>query len=361
MSKGQQLYAAVLAGGKGERFWPVSLRSHPKQFLAVFGERPMLEETLDRIADLVPPERTLVTTGDHLIPLVAETVRRISPDNILGEPISKNTAPAIALAALAIDVRAPGAAMAVLPADHLIRDKDAFLRDLAKAAQVAHKERRLVTFGIRPNRPETEYGYVRIGAPLGSFDDVYEAAGFREKPNLKQAGQLLADGNYLWNSGIFVWTTTCILEALDKHLPSLRRELEAVRPAVGTPGMKNAINRFFASVQKISIDYGVMEKADNVAVVRASFDWDDVGSWLSMERLQSEDAMGNVVRGDAVNLNTENSVVICEGGLVATLGVSNLVIVRTGKATLVCGKDRVGEIGKLVEEISRNENFKQYL
>ena len=361
MSKGSQLYAVVLAGGKGERFWPVSVKSYPKQFLLVFGDKPMLQETLARIEDLVPPERTLIMTGAHLTSLVAETAEKVPASNVLGEPIPKNTAPAIGMAAMVLDARDPGAAMAVLPADHLIRNKDAFLRDLSKAADVAVAEGRLVTFGVTPARPETEYGYVRIGAPLSSFDDVYEAAGFREKPNLKQAGQLLAEGNYLWNSGIFVWTTTAILNALEEHLPSLRRELEAIRPAVGTDGEKDALNAFYQSAQKISIDYGVMEQADNVAVVQASFDWDDVGSWLSMERFQEEDKMGNVVRGDAVNLNTENSIVVCDDGLVATLGVSNLLIVRTGNATLVCQKDRVGEIGKLVEEIGLNQKFRKFL
>ncbi len=356
-----KLHAAVLAGGRGERFWPVSLQDHPKQFLSVFGEKPMLEETLDRIADLIPPENTLIMTGDHLTGLVAETAPRIPERNVLGEPIAKNTAPAIGLAALVVDSREPGAVMAVLPADHLIKDKDSFLRDLSKAAEVALSDGRLVTFGIKPNRPETGYGYVRIGAPLGSFENVFEAEGFREKPNLKQAGQLLAEGNYLWNSGIFVWTTTTILGAFEEHLPSLRRELETIRPALGTDGQKEAIDSFFASAQKISIDYGVMEKADNVAIVQAGFDWDDVGSWLSMERLEDEDDMGNVVRGDVVNLNTQNSIVVCQDGLVATLGVSDLLIVRTGKATLVCRRERVGDISKLVEEIGDNKEFKKFL
>jgi mannose-1-phosphate guanylyltransferase len=361
VSKGPELYAAVLAGGKGERFWPVSVMSHPKQFLSMFGDKPMLQETISRIEELVPAERTLVMTGDHLTPLVAETSPDVPKDNVLGEPIPRNTAPAIAMAALVLDVRAPGAPMAVLPADHLIRDKKAFLDDLSKAVQVAIEGDRLVTFGIKPNRPETQYGYVHIGAPLGSFEDVYEARGFREKPNLKQAGQLLAEGSHLWNSGIFVWTTTAILNALEEHLPSLRRELEAVRPAIGTAGQKAALDSFYQSAQKISIDYGVMEQADNVAVVKASFDWDDVGSWLSMERFLQEDEMGNVVRGDAVNLNTENSIVVSGDGLVATLGVSNILVVRTGNATLVCQKDRVGEIGKLVEEIGSKKKFRKFL
>lgn len=361
MNKGPQLFAAILAGGKGERFWPVSVKSYPKQFLSVFGDKPMLQETLARIEPLVAPERTLIMTGDHLTQLVAETAANVPEKNVLGEPIPKNTAPAIGMAALVLDVRSPGAAMAVLPADHLIQNKEAFLRDLSKAAQVAVEEGRLVTFGIKPARPETEYGYVRIGAPLGSFEEVYEAGGFREKPNLKQAGQLLAEGNYLWNSGIFVWTTTSILSALEEHLPSLRRELEAIRPAIGTEGEKEALTSFYHAAQKISIDYGVMEQADNVAVVKASFDWDDVGSWLSMERFLEEDDMGNVVRGDAINLNTDNSIVVCDDGLVATLGLSNVLVVRTANATLVCKKDRVGEIGKLVDEIGSKKKYRKFL
>jgi len=356
-----RLYAAVLAGGKGERFWPVSTRAFPKQFLSVFGDRPMLEETLNRIQDLVPPERTLIMTAAHLVPLVAETARGVPPENVLGEPVSKNTAPAIGMAAVVLDEREPGAVMAVLPADHLIKDRAAFLNDLSKAARVAVEENRLVTFGIEPTRPETEYGYVRIGAPLGRYDGVYEAGGFREKPNLKQAGQLLAEGNYLWNSGIFVWTTTAVLAAIEEHLPSMRRELDLIRPAVGTPDLPAALEKFYSSAQKISIDYGVMEKADNVAVVRASFDWDDVGSWLSMERLEKEDKAGNVVRGSAVALSTNNSIIVCESGIVATLGVSDILVVRTENATLVCHKDRASEIGKLVEEIGRREDLEKYL
>lgn len=361
MKKQPRLYAAVLAGGKGERFWPLSRRSYPKQFLSVFGDKPMLEETLGRIEQLVPPERTLIMTGEHLVPLVEQTAPRIPSENVLGEPVSKNTAPAIGLAALALDARESGCVMAVLPADHIIKNRESFLKDLLKAAEVALQEDRLVTFGIRPTRPETEYGYVRIGSPLSDFRSVYEAAGFREKPNLKQAGQLLAEGDYLWNSGIFVWTTTAILEALELHLPSLKRELEELRPLMGGASQTEAVGRFYDSAQKISIDYGVMEKAENVAVVEASFDWDDVGSWLSMERLEDEDSMGNIVRGSAENLNTVNSIVVCEDGLVATLGVSDLLVVRTNDITLVCRKDRVGEIGKLVEDMRSREDLEKFL
>jgi mannose-1-phosphate guanylyltransferase len=356
-----RLYAAILAGGKGERFWPLSRRSYPKQFLSVFGDKPMLEETLSRIEPLVAPERTLIMTGDHLVPRVAEMASRIPKENVLGEPISKNTAPPIGLAALALDVKEPGCVMAVLPADHLIKDRQAFLRDLRKAAEVALRENRLVTFGIRPTRPETGYGYVRIGSPLADFSEVYDAAGFREKPNIKQAGQLLAAGDYLWNSGIFVWTTTAILQAMGLHLPSLRRGLEEIRASMGGPAQAEAVGKFYSSAQKISIDYGVMEKARNVAVVEASFDWDDVGSWLSMERLEREDSMGNVVRGVTKSLSTENSIVVCEDGLVATLGVSGLLVVRTKDVTLVCRKDRAGEIGKFLEEMKDEEEFEKFL
>ncbi len=361
VSNDQDLYAAVLAGGKGERFWPVSLRSYPKQFLSVFGDRPMLAETLHRIEGFIPPEKTLIMTGGHLRELVLETVGQVPPENVLGEPVSKNTAPAIGLAALLLDVKAPGAVMAALPADHLIKDNESFRRDLSLAVQVARVEGRLVTFGIRPNRPETGYGYVRIGSPLGSFENVFEAGGFREKPNLKQAGQLLAEGNYLWNSGIFVWTTSFILDAFEKHLPSLRRGLEALRPSIGTPEQKDGIDEYFAAAQDISIDYGLMEKAESVAVVQASFDWDDIGSWLVVERLYEEDEAGNVVRGDAVNVNTHNSTVICRDGFVATLGVSDLLIVRTADATLICRKDKIGDIDALVEEIGRSEDFEKFL
>ena len=180
MKKKPQLYAAVLAGGKGERFWPLSRRSYPKQFLSVFGDKPMLEETLGRIERLVPSERTLIMTAEHLVPLVEQTAPQVPRDNVLGEPVSKNTAPAIGLAALALDVKEPGCVMAVLPADHIIKQREPFLEDLVKAAEVAVEEDRLVTFGIRPTRPETEFGYLRIGSPLADFERVYEAAGFRE-------------------------------------------------------------------------------------------------------------------------------------------------------------------------------------
>jgi len=361
VTKEPQLYAAVLAGGKGERFWPLSRRSYPKQFLSVFGDKPMLEETLARIGKLVPPERTLILTGDHLVDLVKQTAPEVPVENVLGEPVSKNTAPAIGLGALALDVKEPGCVMAVLPADHIISDSESFLKDLRKAAKVALEEHRLVTFGIRPTRPETEFGYLRIGAPLADFEGVFESAGFREKPNLKQAGQLLAAGDYLWNSGIFVWSTTAILEAFELHLPSLKRGLEEVRPLMGGASQDEAVVDFYNSAQKISIDYGVMEKASNVAVVEASFDWDDVGSWLAMERLEEEDSMGNVVRGSTASLNTQNSIVVCEEGLVATLGVSDLLVVRTNDVTLVCRKDRVNEVGKLVEEIKNREDLEEFL
>jgi mannose-1-phosphate guanylyltransferase len=345
-------YAVILAGGWGERLWPMSRRERPKQLLELVGEGSLVAQTLARVAPLVSVEDSLVLTGAALRDRMIEELEPIPPARIVGEPVGRNTAPAIALAARVLAAEDPDALFVVLPADHVIRDTDAFRRALAVAFEAADSERALVTLGIRPTRPETEYGYIKAGAP-GAADGVFEVESFVEKPDRETAGRYLLDGGYHWNSGIFIWRADVFLAEVERHLPEVAAALEAVEGEPGTVRFEAGIERFYGEAPAVSVDYGVMEKADHVVVVPCEIGWDDVGAWPALSRIWPTDEAGNVVEGQAIVLDSEGTVVYSEEGLVAVVGLSDVVVARTAGATLVCPKDRARDVRAVVEELKR--------
>jgi mannose-1-phosphate guanylyltransferase len=355
----RSVHAVILAGGRGERFWPQSREKKPKQLLPLTGGVSMLQETIARIEPLAPPaNQWIVTSADLVAP-----VRRlgVKSAHLIGEPAGRNTAPAIAVAAAEIARLDPEATMIVLPSDHHIADVARFRKALGTAAKLAQKEY-LVTIGIAPDRPETGYGYIERGEILGECDvPCYAVKSFREKPDRPTAERFVGSGYFFWNGGIFVWRAGVILEQIRALMPDLHRQLAAWQKKGGLAAGKQAFATFYGEVEKISIDYGVMEKAGKVAVVKGDFGWDDLGSWEAIERFHRRDEQGNVAVGEVLAVDSAGNIVVCDKGLAAVLGARDLIVVRSGDAVLVAHRSQAQQIRKLLEEMRKRKPLKKYL
>lgn len=344
-----------MAGGAGTRFWPVSTGNRPKQFLNLFGGRTLLQQSYDRVAALVPEDRILVLTHHSLTGLVAEQLPRLPARNVIGEPLRRDTAAAVALAALICRRRWGNPVMVILTADHLIRPVELFQRTILSAVRAAAGEAVLYTFGVAPTYPATCYGYLDSGDMLGDDAGVrhYRLRRFVEKPDAATARKYLEAGNFYWNSGMFIWSVEAIFAELGRQLPA---HLEHLEPAVGydgTPRFSGALENAFAPLAATSIDFGVMEGANQMRMVRAEFEWNDVGGWLALEEFLGTDQDGNAHRGRLEALDANSNLVFCEdeNETVALIGVKNLVVVRAGGKTLIVPKERAEEIKKLVKKL----------
>ncbi len=346
-------YAVILAGGIGERFWPASTPERPKQLLPLLSDRTMLRETVDRLEGVVPPERTLVLTNASLVDEVATELPELPRGNVIGEPEGKNTAPAIGLAAGLLNARDPDGVILALPADHAVGDVDAFRETVAAAFQLAAEQPALVLFGIVPARPETGYGYVRRGAELDvTTVEAYEVDRFLEKPDLAAARELWRDGRHYWNSGLFCGRAAVFLEEYGRHLPLMRKAIGAATDA-WDHSPREALERFYATVESTSIDYGIMQQTERAAVVPASeWGWDDVGSWEALSRWMDVDEGGNVRVGEVELEGCTEVVAWSDAGRIAALGVSDIVVVRTADETLVVSRDRLDELKAFVRSVA---------
>ncbi len=345
------LYAVILCGGRGERFWPKSRRVLPKQFIALFSRGSLTQETSARIGPLCPPERQLFVAPAEFGSVLRKQLGAAA--RLAFEPVGRNTAPAIGLAAAYLHRQDPDATMVVLPADHLIEDRSGFLKAVRMGAQLA-QQGLLVTFGIRPDRPDTGYGYIQLGKQIAGKAGLtaHRVQAFKEKPSPARARAYLAAGNFVWNSGMFIWRVDAILAAFRKLMPGFHAALESFGTTIGTRREKPALARLYREAPAISIDYAVMEKADNVVCMRGAFDWDDVGSWLALVRHTKPDSAGNVANGLLVSKDSSNCVVDSDSGIVAALGVKDLVIVRAGDAVLVADRKHLGQMKQLLAEIA---------
>ncbi len=344
--------ALIMAGGRGERFWPKSRKSTPKQFLSLTNsEKTMIQETVDRILPLVAIEDIFIATNRDYKALVKEQLPDLPEENILCEPMAKNTAPCIGWGAVTARKRYGDAMMIVLPSDHLIQQPALFRGVLKSAIQTAQDTDALVTLGISPTSPDTGYGYIQYDTEEDAVGRAFKVKRFVEKPDLKTAKKYLASGEYLWNSGMFIWKASAVLREIREKLPELYAQLEIIEQAIGTDRETEVLNEVFGQINPISIDYGVMEKAKNVYVLPSSFGWDDVGSWLAVGRINPANDAGNVVRGDVVAVNSTRCIV--EGGskTIAMVGLEDTIIVDTKDALLVCAKESAGDIRKVLETL----------
>jgi mannose-1-phosphate guanylyltransferase len=350
-----------MAGGAGERFWPISRRQRPKQLLRLTGRLTLLEEAVERIEGLVGSGNVYIATGADQAPLVRKTMKeKMPPDNILVEPMGRDTAPCLALALAHLARSGDDPTMIVLTADHAIGPVERFHADCIAAFEAAEKEDVLVTFGIQPTRPDTGFGYIELADKVADHDGslVFRVVRFREKPNLETAHAFVRAGNFLWNSGMFVWRASVLSRAMQEHAPQIAQACHDMSQAIGQAGDKDRLRSIFETIPKLSIDYAVMERADNVRCVRATFKWDDVGTWSSLARLHPTDPDGNTLVGRALMVDTKNSIVyiderdnVDEAPIVATLGVEDLIVVVTHDAVLVCHRDQAQRIKQITQNV----------
>ncbi len=354
------MYAIIMAGGSGTRFWPLSRETMPKQLLRIGGEDTLIRQTVSRMLPLVRMEDMFIVTHGGLAESIGRQLssrfNRSWDGNFILEPQARNTAPALGLAALHLERIDPESIMVVLAADHFIRKADGFL-DLVKKAGAAAEQGYLVTLGITPDRPETGYGYIRSGerCPEAGLDGICRVQAFVEKPDLGTAREYVRKGGYYWNSGIFVWKTKIFLSEMERHAPTLHKGLSEIRKHIGTDREAEVIKDVFASFDAISIDYAVMEKTDRAAVIPADIGWSDVGSWTALDDVSERNGSGNVVNGNVIDVDSHDSIIYAEKRLVATIGLNNMVVVDTPDATLICSKDRAQDVKKVVDELKRRK------
>lgn len=343
--------ALIMAGGRGERFWPKSRKSLPKQFLSLTNDgRTMIQLTVERILPMVKLEDIFIATNKEYKKLVLQQLPGLPEENILCEPVGRNTAPCIGLGAMYIEKKYKDALMFVLPSDHLIKFNKMFLRTLQDACDVAEKDSNLVTIGIAPDYPETGYGYIKFD-PQITEGRSYKVDRFVEKPNLEVAKEYLSTEEYLWNSGMFIWKVSSILRNIQKIMPDMYTGLKKIQDAIRTDDEEHILEKEFTSFPSQSIDYGIMEKAEDIYILPGTFGWDDVGSWLAIERIQKTNELGNAVNGNVITVNTNNCIIQGDSKLIATIGLEDTVIVDTQDATLICAKDHANDIKKVLENL----------
>ncbi len=345
-----------MAGGSGTRFWPMSRRAKPKQLLRLLGQTTLLEETVERIRPLIPPQRIFIFTSEHVRREIVRLLPQIPQEQIIAEPAARNTAPTLGLAAHEILRRDPEGLMVVLPSDHVITKADEFRRVIRAACAWASQEGRSVVLGLKPSRAETGYGYVKQGEFAGRAEGktIHEVEKFTEKPALPLARKYVASKRYLWNGGMFIWRAQTLISNFERFQPEMANGLEKIARAGGVRA-QTVFARVYPTLEKISIDYALMEKISQVYVVPADIGWSDVGSWAVAYDLLSKDGDGNVRPADSLTLGSIGNLIVSPKKLVAAVGVSNLVIVETDDALLVCPRERSQDVGKAVQELEKRK------
>ena len=357
------LYAVIMAGGSGTRFWPRSRRSLPKHHLAIAGEDTMLQQACGRLEAELPPEHILVVTVADQVEETVAQLPQLPPENVIAEPKPRNTAAAVGLAAVHVAERGDDPLMLVVTADHVIRPTETFWDNIRLAAQLAEDGSSLVIFGIKPTWGNPGFGYILRGKPADEINDIwaFNVAKFEEKPAPEVAAEWSQSGNYYWNSGMFVWQTSTILRELKQHAPEIYSGVTAIREAIGSPVESAITSTVYGSIPKLPIDKAVMEKSSTVKVIEATFEWDDVGSWKALPNHHAQDEDGNAVIGKHLGLETRGCIIAGEPRhLVATFGIEDLIIVQTRDATLVCHKDDAENVKRLVEK-AKADGLEDYL
>lgn len=343
-----------MAGGVGSRFWPRSRKKKPKQILNIFGTNTLLQETVSRISALVPTTEILIVTTRDLVSHIKVQLPDFNDDNFVLEPVGRNTAPCIALAAQRLKEVDPDGIMVILPADHLITDLNRFNACLKQAIKTAKKDNSLVTIGITPTQPETGYGYIQFDPKDKRGNGAYGVKTFAEKPTLDTAKRFLESGDFLWNSGMFIWSVKRILSEIERSLPELHAALAEIEKIEGKD-RELQFEHIYSGLRPISIDYGVMERAENVAVVKGDFNWSDIGNWAEVYRLSPKDEAGNVNLDGHVLIDTHNCLIDSTDQLVATVGVKDLIVINTADALLICNRGHAQDVKRIVEYMERRQ------
>ncbi|HSW40468.1 MAG TPA: mannose-1-phosphate guanylyltransferase [Acidobacteriota bacterium] len=346
MTGAEKLYAVIMAGGRGERFWPLSTPTLPKPFIPLLGSSSLLQETAARIHCLIPVDRILISIGEEHAETAARQLPHIPESNFIVEPVGRDTAACLGFCALHIEQRDPDATMLALPSDHFIGDNRAYARAIAVGLEHLEGSTGIV-FGIPPTRPETGYGYILVDN-RDRQPAALNVIRFVEKPDAARAANYAASGDYFWNSGMFLWKSRTLLALFEQHMPETFEGLRKLRPLIGEKGSEEKIRALFSSLPRISIDFGIMEKTEGLKLVPARFPWDDIGGWASLERVIHPDAKGNIVQGHHVAVESNNCIIYSRSGTVATFGVSDLVVVEANGNVLVCSRDRAADLKKLV-------------
>ena len=356
-------YAVILAGGKGERFWPMSTSKQPKQLLSLVGDRPLLAQSVARLDGLIPLERIIILTNADLVDATRVAVPELPPENIIGEPVGRDTAPAVALSCALVKHRDPNAAFCILTADHIIGDLDVFQSTLRESLALALEEDVLITIGIRPSYPSTGFGYIEAGDLARTSDGIQFRAAqrFVEKPVHGTASRYLESGAYLWNSGMFIWSVKALEDNLRRHTEELGPFMDQAVAMLEAGTFDAELETIFAPLTKISIDYAVMEKAERILMAEGSFTWSDIGSWPALADHFEADENNNTLVGEAIAEDASGNVVVSGDRLTALLGVEDLIVVQAEHATLVCPKSRAQDIKQLLAKVRENPAWTESL
>lgn len=352
-------FGIIMAGGGGTRFWPMSRQANPKQLLNLSGKDLMINDTINRLTGFIDKRDIFIVTNVvQAEKMKTSVVEGFDLNKILAEPSARNTAACVGYAAMEIMKKHGDGIMCIFPSDHFIKNEEAFTNTLLEAVKVAEESDKLVTIGITPTFPSTGYGYINYNREDKSV--AKKVLKFVEKPNLEIAKSYLESGDYLWNSGMFIWKASTILKNFQKYLPNIYKDLETIAEAMNTPNERNVIEQVYPNIESISVDYGIMERSDDVVVLEGDFGWNDVGSWDALDSIYDTDENGNVLKGNQINIDTKNCISFGNKKLIATIGIENLIIVETDDALLICNKDKAQDV-KAVVDILKEQNKKEYL
>jgi len=349
-----KIYAVIMAGGVGSRFWPRSKKKTPKQLLKIFGNNTLIQDTVNRLKGIVEDEDIFIITNKIQKAGVLTQLPHLPVDHIIEEPFGRNTAACIGLATVLIQQKEPDAVTIVLPADHIIHGQKQFHDTLLKAAEFAETHKGLVTIGIPPNRPETGYGYIQIDEK-SDFDHVFKVMTFAEKPNYATAVRFVESGDFFWNSGMFIWRADVILDEIKTHMPDLYEGLMKIKDAIGKPDFAETLTNVYGKLRKVSIDYGIMEKSDKVYLIKGNFSWSDIGSWEAVYELSEKDKDGNAKVGHIYTDMVSDSYIYSPGKFTAIIGVNNLVVINDDNALLICDKNKSQDVRKIIDYLKINK------
>lgn len=356
------IFCLIMAGGAGTRFWPGSKVAKPKQYLSIVGEDSLLQSTIKRFSTFALEERIYVVSGKDQAAVLESQTPMLPKKNLIYEPVGRNTLPCIGLAAMVAEKENPDGIMVVSPSDHLIENDELFKDTVLTAVKIASERDGIVTLGISPTFPATGYGYIKTASEITGQNEIpqFKVDRFVEKPDLETATSYLKQGGFYWNSGLFIFKISVFLKAVEEFAPELYADLRKIQDDLGNPSFDQTLNSIYRAINGISVDYGIMEHAKNIYLVEGNFNWNDLGSWESVYQVSPKDEDGNVVSGEGILVDSKNSYIKTDNGLIAVVGLDDIIVVQDGNTTLVCKRDKAEDVKKIVEQL-RKENKNQFL